>query len=130
MSTAQSKKAKGRNLQKLVAKKILDTFPELLNEDDVRSCPMGSQGEDIMLSRAAREVLHCSFECKNQERFKALNDAFTQCEYNAKGFPVLVLKTNRADPFAVVSLDFLLDVLHLLYYTNKDWNLLLDPTRN
>ena len=46
-------KAKGRNLQKKVRDAVLEKYP-MVTEDDVRSCPMGSNGEDIQLSTAAK----------------------------------------------------------------------------
>lgn len=121
-----ARKAKARKLQQHVANSILERFPDL-TEDDVRSIPMGAHGQDIMLSKSAKASLHCAFECKNQERFAALSQAFDQCKDNAGGlFPIVVIKSNRHDPFAVVDLDLFLDMLQLLHYGVSDWNLLTD----
>ncbi len=59
----QSRKAKARNHQKTVAKKITTNFKEL-EEDDVKSCSMGAGGEDLVMSPAARRVFPVSIECK------------------------------------------------------------------
>jgi hypothetical protein len=55
ISTA-SAKSKGRKLQQTVRDAVLAQYPDL-TEDDVRSCPMGSNGEDIQLSTAAKAAL-------------------------------------------------------------------------
>ena len=54
MKTA-SAKAKGRNLQKWVASKLLDAA-KALEPDDIKSTSMGAGGEDVMLSPAARKI--------------------------------------------------------------------------
>ena len=77
-----SAKAKGRRLQQQVAADLCEAMG--LQEDDVRSCAMGANGEDVQLSVAAREKVPWSIECKNQERLN-LWSAFAQAESNAKG---------------------------------------------
>lgn len=77
-------KNKGRNGQKEIVKIILETFPEL-TEDDVRSTPMGSQGEDILLSASARECLPWNIEVKRGKAFNLVK-AVKQAEYRAKEF--------------------------------------------
>ena len=74
----QSEKAKGRRHQQEIAKNILDAFPHLLF-DDVVSRPMGSQGEDLMLSTAARQYLPVSSEAKNGEKVNVWR-RLQQCE--------------------------------------------------
>lgn len=89
----QSCKAKGRELQKHVAKVIREEFD--LPDDDVVSRPMGSGGEDIMMSTRARQVFPFSLECKNTKKFPSL-EALEQAEYNAKGYtPVVCWKPPR-----------------------------------
>ena len=61
--TVKSAKAKGRRLQQLVWDLILDTFPQLELDTDVRSAIMGETGEDIKLSSKARQVFPYSVEC-------------------------------------------------------------------
>lgn len=126
ISTA-ARKQKGRNLQKRVVKEILDRFDLILEDDDVRSCSMGANGADIILSPLARKALHCAFECKNQEKFKPLTESFNQAKCHAKegDVPVLVIKTNHDEPYAVVDLGAFLDILHMLYFYNRDWNMLI-----
>ena len=80
----QAAKAKGRRLQQHVAKRLLETFPDL-HADDVRSTGMGQGGEDVQLSAAARSRIGgYSFECKNVERLNIFG-ALEQCTTNCGG---------------------------------------------
>lgn len=99
----QSAKAKGRRLQQHVASLLLETFPEL-TEDDVRSTSMGAQGEDIQLSPKARSFIPYSIECKNQERVNVW-ESIQQSITNSKGYtPIVVIKKNNTQPHVVISL--------------------------
>jgi len=84
--TVQSAKAKGRNLQKLVCKKI----SELLNipwgyDDDMLIQPriMGQSGVDVILRREALEKFPYSIECKSSQRINLL-DTIKQVKNNQK----------------------------------------------
>ena len=106
MKTA-SKKAKGRKLQNDVRDCLLQTFPEL-EQDDIRTAVMGESGEDIKLSPAAQRLIPYSFECKNQERlniWSSLEQAEDNCNDRK---PVLVFKRNRSKTYIAFELkDFL-----------------------
>ena len=106
----QSCKAKGRRLQQLIARDILDAFPHL-EYDDVRSTSMGAHGEDVQLSPLARECVPFSFEAKNQERL-SIWAAIEQCVANAGAHePCVVLKKNHSAVYAVVRWPTLLKLL-------------------
>ena len=113
----KSAKAKGRNLQNLVRDKLRKVFVEKwtkvprLENDDIKSQTMGMGGEDIVLSPLAKKLIPYSFECKNTERLN-LWDAIKQCEDNCEGRqPILVIKRNRSEVYAVVKLDsFLVNI--------------------
>ena len=60
-----SAKAKGRKLQQWFTNVLIEGLS--LNEEDLESRPMGSQGEDIIMGRESREQFPYSIECKNQE---------------------------------------------------------------
>lgn len=108
MKTA-SAKAKGRRLQKEVAKAILDAFG--LHEDDVKPAVMGESGEDIKLSKAARDAFPFSVECKNTERLH-LWGSIAQAEANAgEHMPLLVFRKNGEPPRCVIRFDDLLNIL-------------------
>lgn len=96
----QSAKAKGRNLQKWFVEKLVEFLK--LDEEDLESRPMGSQGEDIIMGKQSREVFPYSIECKNQEKLNVW-DAYEQAESNCKGYtPIVVMKKNNKKPLVVV----------------------------
>ena len=97
---SQSGKQKGRRLQQWVRSLLIETFN--LGEDDVQSRSMGANGEDVMLSPAARHCFPYSVECKNVERLNVW-DAYQQACGNAGGHePLLIIKKNHKEPLAVV----------------------------
>lgn len=105
-----SAKAKGRNLQNYIVKKLLAYFPEL-SDDDVTGRSMGASGEDVLLSPRARSLAPISIEAKNQEKLNVWA-AFEQAKTNCKQYqPVLIMKKNRSTPLAVVDLDYFLYLL-------------------
>lgn len=108
--SVQSAKQKGRLLQQATKQKVLDKFPQL-QEDDVHSRPMGSGGEDLMLSPLARSVFPFSVECKNQERLN-IWEAIKQAEANGgNNTPLVVFKRNRSEIYAILKFDNLLELL-------------------
>lgn len=103
-------KAKGRIHQQYVVKKILEYFPEL-QSDDVLSRGMGGQGEDLMLSPRARQLLPISIECKSNAKH-AIYKHYKQATDNAKNYePVLIVKQNHSDPLVVIDLDYFLGLM-------------------
>lgn len=112
ISTA-SRKAKGRNLQKLVRDAILDTYP-ILEADDCKSTAMGQGGEDVQLSPAARKLFPYSVEAKRHKAF-AVYGPYEQAAANCKGYePLLIIQGDRKKPLAVV------DFEHFMSLTKKD----------
>lgn len=107
MKTA-SAKAKGRLLQQTVRDAVLETFGQWLEQDDVRSTAMGQNGEDIQLSPLAKKVFPFSVECKSREAI-AVYPWYNQAkESKGTGTPLLVIKQNRSEPLAILSLkDFM-----------------------
>lgn len=68
---------------------------------------MGERGVDIQLTEDGKKLFPYSIECKNQEAFKALVEAWKQAVYNAgeqSDVAALVVKINNHDPLIV--LDF------------------------
>ena len=102
----QSAKAKGRRLQQELVAAILAAFPHL-EPDDVRNTPMGTQGEDILLSPAARKVWPFYTECKNVE---ALNIWKAIAQASGKGrTPAVVFRKNNTETFIALPLAAYLD---------------------
>ena len=96
----QSAKQKGRLLQQKFRQLLIDLLG--LDEEDLESRPMGSQGEDIIMGKQSRQVFPYSIECKNQE---ALNvwKSYDQAQTNCKGYePLLVIKRNRSKVLVVL----------------------------
>ena len=110
MKTASAKK-KGYDLQKLVAKKILEIFPAL-EEMDVVSTPSSVKGEDILLSETARKLLPYSIECKMRAKiavYEWMEQAQKNCGANT---PLVVLRANYKKPMVLIDLDDFLRLLH------------------
>lgn len=104
----QSAKAKGRRFQQEVRDALLETFPQL-KADDIRSTSMGSGGEDIQLSPAAREVIPFSIECKNVEAINIWR-AIDQAGGRAHP-PLVVFRRNKTRPHVTLPLDDFLSLL-------------------
>jgi hypothetical protein len=101
-NTPRSRKAKGREFQKDIRKKILEIYPEL-EEDDVKCALMSEGGEDIKLSPAARKLIPYSIEAKRQEKLN-IWDAIKQAEDNSKEgiTPVVIFRRNHSIAYAVI----------------------------
>lgn len=99
-----SAKAKGRRLQQEVRDRLIEVSK--LHPDDIRSTPMGSSGEDIMLSPAARRVFPWSIECKNVEKL-SIWSAIDQARHNAKeNIPMVVFTKNHEDTQVAIPFDY------------------------
>lgn len=105
--TTAAAKAKGRNLQKIVRDYLLALYPTL-TEDDVRSCPMGSNGADLQLSSAAKSAIPFDIECKARAKIALVYDALEQAKQDADRIPLAVIKADRKRPLAVMDLELFL----------------------
>jgi hypothetical protein len=117
-----SAKAKGRNLQKHIASKIVETFPTL-EADDAVSNPMGSGGVDIRLSPLAQRTFPVSVEAKSWRAAPGMA-AIRQSEYNKypNTVAVVVWKPHRESPEdSLVMLKFtdFLKIMKDLYEAKK-----------
>ena len=99
-----SAKQKGRKLQQWMRDLLiqkLDVHPE-----DIESRSMGSQGEDLIMARAAREKFPYSIECKNQETLNVWK-SYEQAESNSGNYePVVFIKRNNQKPLVVVDAEY------------------------
>jgi len=99
-----SAKQKGRKLQQwmrdLLIKK-LDIHPE-----DLESRSMGSQGEDLIMARAAREKFPLSIECKNQESVNVWKSYEQAAENSGEYEPVVVIKRNKSKPLVLIDAEY------------------------
>ena len=104
-----SAKAKGRKLQQWFANLLVETLN--LDEEDIESRPMGSQGEDIILGKQSRQIFSYSVECKNQEAVNVWK-AYEQASENCKGYePLVVIKRNRHKPLVVVDAEHFVKIV-------------------
>ena len=105
----QSAKAKGRNLQKWVVNKLIETFD--IHPEDIKSCSMGAGGEDVVMARAAREKFPFSVECKNVEKLNVW-DAYEQAKANSGGYePRVVMKKNHKKPLVVLDAEHFIEII-------------------
>lgn len=95
-----SAKAKGRKGQQLVRDLILELFPSL-EPDDVRSTAMGSPGEDLLLSPAARKLVPYQIESKNKARSQ-IHTYYDQAKTHGDYEPLVVVKMDRSESLAIV----------------------------
>ena len=104
-----SAKAKGRNLQQLVAKKLIESFPQF-TELDIKSTSMGVSGEDVQLSQPVKNLLKIQIECKNRAKIAVFQD-YAQAKTHGNAEPVVVLKQNHSKPLALIDLDYFIQLL-------------------
>jgi len=103
-----SAKAKGRKLQQWFANLLVETLG--VDEEDIESRPMGSQGEDIIMGKQTRQVFPYSVECKNQEAVNVWK-AYEQATENCKGYePLVVIKRNRTKPLVLVDAEYFVEL--------------------
>ena len=107
MST-QSKKAKGRRLQQWVRDLLIEKLE--VHPEDIESRSMGAGGEDLIMSRSAREKFPYSIECKNQESLNIWK-SYEQAQQNSGNYePIVVLKRNNVKPLVLVDADYFVEL--------------------
>jgi hypothetical protein len=82
-----------------------------IDPEDIESRSMGAGGEDLIMSKAARNKFPYSIECKNQERLN-IWQAWDQANAN-KGIyePVIVIKKNGVGPLVVVDAEKFIELV-------------------
>ena len=102
----KSREAKSRYLQNIVREKIIKLFK--LNPSDIRTSNTGENGEDVkLLSITAKRAFPYSTECKNSEQHIGLYKNFKQANKHNHREPLLVIKTTRRKPLAIIDLEHL-----------------------
>ena len=107
MMKTQSRKAKGRRLQNQFMQLLIEKLE--IDPEDIESRSMGAGGEDLIMSKAARNKFPFSIECKNQERMN-IWQAWDQANAN-KGIyePLIVIKRNGTSPLVVLDAENFLE---------------------
>jgi len=109
MTTRRTAKTNGYKLQKDVANLVRERFS--LEERDVVSTPSSVQGEDILLTKKARNLFPFSVECKYRENMSIYSyweQTTTNCGNNT---PLLILKAKRKPILACIEIEVLLNLL-------------------
>lgn len=110
--TPQSAKQKGRHLQQRLRNDLREIGKNYsLQDDDVESRGMGQNGEDIILTPAAREIFDLIIEAKNVESLNVTSTFIKHYEKykNKSGLVLLAHKRNRTEPLVTLRWeDFLL----------------------
>jgi hypothetical protein len=114
-----SRKAKGKDLQNLVAKKISELLGIPIEPDgEIVSRQSSQHGVDIVLSPRVRKLFPFSIEAKNQQQLnlpKTWKQASDNCYEGTH--PLIVykktgkLKSDRVPPVVIVELDLFFDIL-------------------
>ena len=108
MMRTQSKKAKGRRLQQWVRDLLIEKLE--VHPEDIESRSMGAGGEDLIMSRSAREKFPYSIECKNQESLNIWK-SYEQAQQNSGNYePIVVLKRNNVKPLVLVDADYFVEL--------------------
>lgn len=108
-NTPQSRKSKGRRFQQQVIKMLIDALE--IDPADIENRSMGCNGEDVILSNAARKKFPFSIECKNTEKLNIWS-ALEQATANSVEYPPIVLfRRNRSKAYACLELETLLDLM-------------------
>ena len=116
-----SRKAKGRNLQQWVCKRISDILgiPWGAEDDkEIQSRPMGQSGTDVILRGKARELFEFDVECKSQETWK-MNEFIEQAKSNSSRNWLLVLKKKNKKPVVVLDASVFFSLMHIVIFYKK-----------
>ena len=104
-------KGKGRRMQQLVRDMLREMGkPYSLEDDDIKSTPMGSSGEDIQLSPAAKKIFNLCIECKNVEKLNVVTTFIKHYQgYAGKekwrgSMKLLIHSRNRTEPMVTMRL--------------------------
>ena len=103
-------RAKGRYLQNIVRDRIVKLYP-VLTKKDIRTSTTGENGADVkLLSLQARKLFPYSVECKNRSDNKQIYSFYKQATKHTQLEPLLVIKTLREKPLAIIDLEHLFEL--------------------
>lgn len=109
-------KAKGRNHQIKCVKAMREQFKKFLEDNDLRSTPMGMKGPDVLLSPKAEKIFPFAIECKKVEKIN-IWEAIDQAIAFKQGEPLVLFSKNHRETYAAVNLDLFLILLEHYYET-------------
>ena len=103
-----SAKQKGRKLQQWMRDLLIQKLG--VHPEDIESRSMGSQGEDLIMARAAREKFPLSIECKNQESVNVWKSYEQAAENSGEYEPIVVIKRNQSKPLVVIDAEYFVSI--------------------
>jgi hypothetical protein len=103
-----SAKQKGRKLQQWMRDLLIEKLG--VHPEDIESRSMGSQGEDLIMARAAREKFPLSIECKNQESVNVWKSYEQASENSGEYEPIVVIKRNKSKPLVVIDAEYFVSI--------------------
>mgnify|MGYP001319281950 CR=1 FL=1 len=103
-----SAKQKGRKLQQWMRDLLIEKLG--VHPEDIESRSMGSQGEDLIMARAAREKFPLSIECKNQESVNVWKSYEQAAENSGEYEPIVVIKRNQSKPLVVIDAEYFVSI--------------------
>ena len=103
-----SAKQKGRKLQQWMRDLLIQKLG--VHPEDIESRSMGSQGEDLIMARAAREKFPLSIECKNQESVNVWKSYQQAAENSGEYEPIVVIKRNQSKPLVVIDAEYFVSI--------------------
>ena len=103
-----SAKQKGRKLQQWMRGLLIQKLG--VHPEDIESRSMGSQGEDLIMARAAREKFPLSIECKNQESVNVWKSYEQAAENSGEYEPIVVIKRNQSKPLVVIDAEYFVSI--------------------
>jgi hypothetical protein len=116
-----SRKAKGRRLQKWVAKQISRVTGIPYGKDrDIEPREMGQSGMDVKLYGKARELFPWATECKYQENWSVHQWIKQAAENQAVGMDwLLVCRRNYTDPIVMLDAKVFFNLIERLLNEEK-----------
>ena len=99
-----SAKQKGRKLQQWMRDLLIQKLG--VHPEDIESRSMGSQGEDLIMARAARKKFPLSIECKNQESVNVWKSYQQAAENSGEYEPIVVIKRNQSKPLVIIDAEY------------------------
>lgn len=116
--SAAACKAKGRRLQQAVRDVLRELGrPHGLEDGDIESRGMGQNGEDVILSPAAKRLFNLCIECKNVESLnvvKVFQEHFAKYERDEDSLKLLIHSRNHTVPMVTLRLEDFFGVLELI----------------
>ena len=81
-----------------------------MHPEYIESRSLGAGGEDLIMSRSAREKFPYSIECKNQESLNIWK-SYEQAQQNSGNYePIVVIKRNNVKPLVLVDADYFVEL--------------------